>query len=503
MLLESFEAAQHATKMEKCVALQRKNCREMKTHRILMNKGGLIMANTTFFQKAISTPNRITWKEIFSECRAKHTREDLEYALLAGTHLDSADESSMLNKWRKPWIFYRALIAALIAAVILIGTFYGSFLLLGGIAGEQDVLNVVAPMLIPLVLMIFFWELNIPRNISIWQLVAFFLVGAFLSLSMNMVMWKLIPNDSSASWAAAREEPAKLVAAVLIMLYLNKKGVKLYGLTGLAIGAAVGTGFSAFESVSYGLENGVPTIVLRLICAVVGHTVLCAPYAAALSLKSEDGKLTLKSFLSVEFVVTFVIAVACHAAWNNEVISKKLLSVYKPFGDLIYSINATSTVGRLLQQIADKAAYGVFMSAIFAIPLWGSTLWILRKSLNQIVEIGKVGKPEVSNGAASAAAWLVAKGGALDGQVYPLGAEQITIGRNPTNKVVFPASSHSVSGSHAVVYVVNGTVYLMDYGSTYGTFTQEHGKLTPNQPVALKPGSSFYLVDTSNTFTIQ
>lgn len=465
------------------------------------------MANTTFFQKAISTPNRITWKEIFSECRAKHTREDLEYALLAGTHLDSADESSMLNKWRKPWIFYRALIAALIAAVILIGTFYGSILFLGGIAGEQDVLNVVAPMLIPLVLMIFFWELNIPRNISIWQLVAFFLVGAFLSVSMNLVMWKLIPNDSSASWAAAREEPAKLVAAVLIMLYLNKKGVKLYGLTGLAIGAAVGTGFSAFESVSYGLENGVPTIVLRLICAVVGHTVYCAPYAAALALKSKDGKLTLQSFLSVEFIVTFVIAAACHAAWNNSLISGKLISVLQPFDNWLRSFALPHAKTKfeldLYYRIPHDIVHGLYNSAIYAIPLWGSTLWILRKSLNQIVEIGKVGKPEVSNGAASAAAWLVAKGGALDGRVYPLGAEQITIGRNPANKVVFPASSHSVSGSHAVVYVVNGTVYLMDYGSTYGTFTQEHGKLTPNQPVALKPGSSFYLVDTSNTFTIQ
>lgn len=67
------------------------------------------MANTEFYRQLESDAGKITWKDVFSEYRKKHTKADLEYALLAGASLDGATEENMLKKWKKPWVFYLSL----------------------------------------------------------------------------------------------------------------------------------------------------------------------------------------------------------------------------------------------------------------------------------------------------------------------------------------------------------------------------------------------------------
>ena len=64
------------------------------------------MGNTFFYRQVKSGGDEITWKDIFSECRRKHTRQELEYALSAGTSMNQVSEADMLKKWQKPWVFY-------------------------------------------------------------------------------------------------------------------------------------------------------------------------------------------------------------------------------------------------------------------------------------------------------------------------------------------------------------------------------------------------------------
>jgi len=40
-----------------------------------------------------------------------------------------------------------------------------------------EMLFLIPPMVIPVVLMVFFWELNVPRNLSIWEILSFFLIA--------------------------------------------------------------------------------------------------------------------------------------------------------------------------------------------------------------------------------------------------------------------------------------------------------------------------------------
>ena len=58
------------------------------------------MSAPSLVERLIRSPESLTWRDVFSGWREKHTRKDADYAMIAGTTLDSAQtEMSMLQKW--------------------------------------------------------------------------------------------------------------------------------------------------------------------------------------------------------------------------------------------------------------------------------------------------------------------------------------------------------------------------------------------------------------------
>ena len=89
------------------------------------------------------------------------------------------------------------------------------------------------------------------------------------------------------------------------------------------------------------------------------------------------------------------------------------------------------------------------------------------------------------------------------GKVYHAGAdERINFGRSSRNQVAFTEEDRAISGSHCALYKENGSVYLMDLGSSNGTFMSNGSRLKPNRPYRLKRGDSFFLVNQKYTFVI-
>lgn len=159
------------------------------------------MGNEQFYQK-LAQDAEIKWKDIFSECRRKHSREELEYALLAGTTLNSATEANMLQKWRKPWVFYPLLKAGAALIVLVYGLLFVNLNMIGNVtSGFLLMMTAIPPFVMPVIIMIFIWELNIPRNLSIYELFGFFLAGGLLSFLGTSVMFDFVQSG-----------PAKLAA---------------------------------------------------------------------------------------------------------------------------------------------------------------------------------------------------------------------------------------------------------------------------------------------------
>ena len=80
---------------------------------------------------------------------------------------------------------------------------------------------------------------------------------------------------------------------------------------------------------------------------------------------------------------------------------------------------------------------------------------------------------------------------------------QVRIGRNPNgNDLVYPENTPGVSGSHCMLFIRDGQLYLQDVGSSHGTFLSSGRRLTPNQAVILHVGDRFYLATEKESFVI-
>lgn len=93
-------------------------------------------------------------------------------------------------------------------------------------------------------------------------------------------------------------------------------------------------------------------------------------------------------------------------------------------------------------------------------------------------------------------------GGAMNGFIYPIHTG-ILIGRNPECNVRYPADTKGVSRKHCKIFVNNNKLFVMDLGSTSGTFLQGIGQLTPNVPQSIHSGDIIYLGEKKNGIVIR
>ena len=99
--------------------------------------------------------------------------------------------------------------------------------------------------------------------------------------------------------------------------------------------------------------------------------------------------------------------------------------------------------------------------------------------------------------------WLAARGGCMNGRVYPVEQHEIMIGRDASSVIRYPADTVGVSRVHAKLYWQDDRLMLMDCNSTSGTFLQRQGKLSPMVPVEVRSGDAFYIGEKINSFEIR
>ena len=420
--------------------------------------------NTTFFIKAAE--QKITWKDIFSDVFKKHSREDGERLFVAGTALSTPHEGQMLSQWRKPWLFAR------------VGLFGLAFLLImlvlvqsGGEVFAYIPLMFVGAVLVPFTILLLLWEMNIPRNIPIYQILIMFLAGGGLSLIFTLIMGNFVGSVQT-YWAPLTEEPAKLFA---LCIFLRNPKYR-YTLNGLLIGAAVGAGFAAMETMGYAVAYGFGNLLLRGILAPGGHVVYAALYGGALAMVKGTEKLQSKHFMDQRFLVYFGIAFALHFIWNTPI---GLVSI-PIFGDLKF--------------------------VLLIVAAWVALLRILKQGIMQIMRISQ--PLGVSAAAAPALVpeniTLRAVSGYYSGGVFPLSGNRLVFGRDSKQaNIVFPSSTPGISSIHCDITIESGTVMLTDRNSSYGTFFVDGTRLTPGKPYPLPPRQGFYLANRENLFEIE
>lgn len=450
--------------------------------------------NTTFFQKASENKRSISWGDIFSDVWKKH-RKDQRTALLTkgmGSHIPAPNR--MLSDWQKPWLFARVLIAGLVLSV-LIGI---SCVIFPGY-GMLLMLCLLPAFVVPLSVMLFYWEMNIPGNISIYEALLLTLLGGCLSLTVTGIMRTVFPGISEIAFLAG-PLPEELAKCLIVTIFLCRKKYN-YGLQGILIGGAVGVGFSAMESAGYalqifdiGIQNAMGTniiirsmadiLVRRGVLAIGGHVVWAALYGGALALIKGKGKMSPKCFANSLFWLTFSAAFLLHTAWN---FSASYLAGKLP----------DSLVASLVKFEAGTVTQWV-KYIVLIILAWLLLFYIMKKSIRQMVSVDEM----YHNAANSAEAVIQGVSGLLNGKTYMLTAGTPLIFGRRTEKcnVLFKNETKGISSIHCKIKWYNGKVLIKDLGSTYGTWLNEGTRLEPNKYYELRDQGVFYLGSKENMF---
>lgn len=421
------------------------------------------MENREFFREIQKDGSSITWKDIFSDSFRKHSKADMEYAMQTGTLARQVPEGRMLKTWSKPWLWWQTAKYGIGLMLGLYAVFYLCIFFLGAVSNSLgNMVMIIPPVVIPLIIMILLWELNVPQNISLMDLLAFFLVGGIACFAINSAMFLPFPSGLPSYFAAVREEPSKLGAALLILMYIERvQKKKIYGLTGLVVGAAVGAAFSGIESVSYAINYSDSAAVMidvqltRALLALGGHITYCVPYATAIALKAKNGKITASSIFNPMTIGAFLFSVALHAIWNG----------------------SGSTLVQLI----------IVAGSLFLLLYW------VKKAMQQMVRICTNRHGDIHGLDTARSITLYCGSTSLRGMQWQSTGNSLVIGRQrETCTICFGEDARGVSREHCKVLLTGNGWCVQDLSSRYGTYVGGK-KIAPYELYPLRSGEKIYL----------
>jgi RsiW-degrading membrane proteinase PrsW (M82 family) len=288
----------------------------------------------------------------------KHTLEERENTFICGTAKTAPKEGDICSKWPKPWLFSRVffLFAITFIGLVALLRVFENILAYPGIM-------FIGALIVPFSLLIFFWEVNAPRNINIFDVVKIFFFGGVFSLLLTMILSRLVSVGDVDYLGAAMIGTIEEFAKFVVVAYFLKGSKEKYILNGLLLGAAVGAGFAVFETAGYAFAYGfqIPVmmkiIYTRGILAFGGHIVWAAMYGAALVMVKEDNKLKIKYILNINFLKYFIIAVALHAIWDMPISNNSELPIVQGILTIIAWFVILILISTGLKQIS-SLSYG-------------------------------------------------------------------------------------------------------------------------------------------------
>ena len=284
------------------------------------------------------TPVEIRFRDVFSGVFKKHTQKEADELFICGTSLTTPDVKDISKEWPKPWLFSRIFIYLMIASVLLAFLVFnmGNYLAVPG-------LMFVSSLVGPVTAVVFFFETNSPRNISIFQVTKVLVIGGLMSLIVTLILGNYVHLEFTLIGAFGIGLVEELGKAIIVALFINRiiaNNRKHYILNGLLIGSAVGAGFDIFETAGYvfcafldsiqvdigylvyygkSIQDMTSTIIIRGLTSLSGHVVWAAISGAALCVVSSEEPVSLKSFTSVPFIGAFIVPVTLHALWDWQV----------------------------------------------------------------------------------------------------------------------------------------------------------------------------------------
>lgn len=436
---------------------------------------------------------KFKWSVVFSGFNAAKTKEEKERQIMSGLPGNVPYESEMIREWQPPFLFYKFFLYCIVMMVLIFITSY--------LYGFGDVLLVSAvPYMIPLTLLIFIWEMNIPRNISILDM---FYIAAFSGIICYLVIF-FIEDMTQIGYGNVSVFTMPLLAEVsqllIVCVFLRKKS-RGYGLNGLLIGAAVGAGYSiltAADDLFYvaeyvgRIEGAMGLAVVRIIMVLGGDILWMAAVGGALALSKGKEPLKAKHLGNSLFLICLIGTYLMAVLWDYD-----LTNFFARFADS----EVAMSVYIFLTVYEGKRI-------LLTIVAWALFLFIARKGVEQTVMIAEQARNDKRNWDSKIAANYVGKAeifgisGTHGGQKFTCSSQSILFGRDGSCGVKFSGNAKGISSIHCEIKKQGDGYVLIDKNSSYGTFWKNGEKLEPGKAYTLRDGAEFYLASEDNSYKV-
>ena len=265
--------------------------------------------------------NYVTFKDLFKNTFSKHTEEELDEVFICGGEKTTPALKDVDPTKATAWVYFKILVFFILAYIpVRIG-----FITYGN-SNFLPAMIMLSAFAVPVTVLIFFYEINIFRNIPFYKVMKYFILGGALSLIVAILFFSLDFNTDISTYSGALmvgviEEVAK---AAIVALFLFKSKKSNYILNGLLVGAAVGAGFAAFETAGYiliyglqgGLQSMLEVIKVRGILAPGGHVAWAAIEGAALMYVKGFDKLDKRHINDKRFLLICLIPIVLHGIWD-------------------------------------------------------------------------------------------------------------------------------------------------------------------------------------------
>lgn len=268
---------------------------------------------------------KLRFRDFFDAVFTRHTHEEAEDIFICGTAKTTPPIGEVSADWPHPWLYSRVFLVLLLSTL-------GCFFIFDLFENEKAIpgLIFVGCMVVPISVLVFFFETNAPRDISIVEVVKIFFVGGVASILLVHPLLVIFPGSGVGDFVPAMltgfiEELAKLL---ITAFFLSRMPQRNYILGGLLIGGAVGAGFAVFESAGYAFDRLLETyylsdmtdnIIVRGILAIGGHVAWAAVEGAAMALCEKNGKFEINVLTDPRFLFFTGAMILLHGVWDTTV----------------------------------------------------------------------------------------------------------------------------------------------------------------------------------------
>ena len=386
-----------------------------------------------------------------------------------------------VSRWQMPWMYLRLFCILLFMAALCI------------ISIEQRIAATYAAYiyayfwcgaLVPLTLAMFLWELDPFANVSIFEMMGLALLSGVVCVLLGTpVDNSVISGYLEPVWGYAKDSILMLRVTIFVLACTHKR---MYGLDGLALGAAIGAGYALFSQLVASIvvvSSGVKVMQAATTAVPMffgNHALWFAPVAGALGLRMNGEKINIRHFLDVRLILLILLGFAENYLMN---------SAKSPFGWTFLNADLIALTRTDAIEVKHVIVLAIGMAALIR---------TIRLCVTQALTVGS----GAVVGRKARTGRLIGISGTYANRVVTLfDGQELRVGRE-TGKHMLTLHGEGVSRVHCLLTLREGSIIVRDLGSSNGTWL--NGKrLTSEQDTPISKGDVLAIGSPKERFEVQ